>query len=40
MAPMLTGHFLDTFNDDFEEKFEAMFLEMGSCGLHVVHGAF
>ena len=30
----------DALNYDFEEIFETTLLEMGSCGLHVVHGAF
>lgn len=32
--------FFDAVNDDFEEKYETTLLEMGSHGLHVVHGTF
>ena len=39
-GPNVNWKFFDALNDDFEEKFETTLLEMGSCGLHVVHGAF
>ena len=39
-GPSVNWKFLDAFNDDFEEKFETTLLEMGSCGLDVLHGAF
>ena len=39
-GPSVNWKFFDALFDDFEEKFEGTLLEMASCGLHVVHGAF
>ena len=38
-GPSANWKFLYALNDDFEKKFETTLLEMGSCGLHMEHGA-
>ena len=40
MAPVLTVNFLIHLMMTLRKKFETTLLEMGLCGLHVVHGTF
>ena len=39
-GPTVNWKFFDALNNDFGEKLETTLLEIGSCRLHVVHGAF
>ena len=39
-GPNVNWKFLEKFQGELKREFNVMLLSVGSCGLHVVHGAF
>jgi hypothetical protein len=39
-GPSVNWKFLDALTSNFKEKHDRKLLQLGSCGLHVIHGAF